>query len=126
VSTTSIDAEAVLCTWIGQALNLPTCTELPADFAVPIVRVLGVGGLDPDYKLDAAVLDVDTFDVDYPAASATARRVHQSLRTDLRGSTVAGSLVTAVNTSIRPRWQPWDNPAVRRFTATYQVWLATA
>lgn len=122
----SLDAELVLTTWLSQQLSVATCTELPADFAVPIIRIFGVSGTDDGYKFEIPVIDVDCFHVDFPSVSLLARQANHTLTKELPGQIVAGALVTKVHTTTRPRWLNWADPDVRHFSATYQVWLNAA
>lgn len=122
----SIDAELVLTTWLAQKLAVATCTELEAAFSTPRIRVLGISGADQNYKLDAAVIDVDCFHNDFPSVSLLARQAHASIYKDLRGQVVAGAIATKVRTVVRPRWLAWANTNISHFSASYQIWLCTA
>lgn len=120
-----IDVEAVLVTWLAGNLGVRCVTELPANLqdVLPVVRVVRVGGTDRVPSLDRAVVDVDFYDADRPAAILLARRGHAALRFELPGSRVAGGVVSMVGTVSAPSWRPYDDTALRRFGGSYEITL---
>lgn len=107
-------------------------TETPAGAAFTsasangLVRVVRVGG-NRRYALDRPRVVLDCFKPTRPAAKQFALAVADWLFYVLPGTTVEAATVTKVIEVSGPSWAPWDNTDVRRFVATYQVFLkATA
>jgi hypothetical protein len=95
-------------------------TVTPADFTdvLPFVRVNRYGGTD-DRITDAASVAVDVFSDHRSGARDGAEQVRQLL---LAGPhAVDGAVLDRVTTVSAPVEASWDNPAIRRWTATYRV-----
>lgn len=125
-----IDAELVTRTALtADFAEQRVCTETPSGvgFAAAItaggiIRVVGGPGAN-NRTLERALVDVDCFAADRDLARALAERVRDwfmALSHTIRG----GVAFTLVETTMRPHWLPWDNTDVRRFGATYQLYLA--
>ncbi|MEV4739793.1 hypothetical protein [Streptomyces sp. NPDC049555] len=101
------------------------CTDAPAalESVLPLVRLRRIGGTDDGFRLDRALIDIDTFAADRPGATALAARVRDAVLTGLRGASVPGAVFAAAATVTAPCWRPWDNPAVSRFGAVYAIHL---
>jgi hypothetical protein len=124
------DAETLVRGWLTTQFPSPirVVTELPADLgAVPTIQVTRIGGSDDVIVMDAANLDVDTFDVAHDGLSARenartlAGQVRSALRLHLPGYAAGGVAVQSVTTISAPRWVPYDNTTLRRFVATYRI-----
>lgn len=95
-------------------------TVTPADFTglLPFVRVNRYGGTD-DRFADAASVSVDVFSDHRTGARDGAEQIRQLF---LAGPhAVAGAVLDRVTTASAPVEAPWDNAAIRRWTATYRV-----
>lgn len=114
------DVERLLVGFLpGQLGGVRVLTELPANLAdvLPVVSVLRLGGTDASVALDIAVIDVDVYAGSRGAASSLAEQVRRALRFALPRT--AG--VRRVQTISAPAWRPYDNTALRRFGATYEL-----
>jgi hypothetical protein len=122
-------AEALLINYLHGALAVRCLTDLPNDLQaqVPVVQVVRIGGpsSDNDRRLEAATMSIDCFAADRGAATALALQVDRAMRDALPGTYVpsANAVVTKVRTLTGASWRPWDDLSVRRFGATYQVWI---
>jgi len=121
--------EALLIGWLPSQVTARALTDLPSTLAddVPVVQVVRIGGPsdDDDPTLVAATVSVDCFDSDRLSATLLAQQVDDAFRKALPGTLTGGASVTKVRTLTGPSWRPWNDAAVRRFGATYQVWLKT-
>jgi hypothetical protein len=117
-------AELVVRDWLTTAF--PTArvvTETPANLEqeLPCIQVVRFGGADPLLVLDVANIDIDTYAASRDASRILAEQVRTSLRLHAEGQSVDGAFIAAVTTITAPRWVPYDNTNLRRFTAAYQV-----
>jgi len=121
--------EALLIGWLPSQVTARALTDLPATLAtdVPVVQIVRIGGPsdDNDPTLVAATVSVDCFAADRISATVLAQQVDDAFRKALPGTLTGGASVTKVRTLTGPSWRPWDDLAVRRFGATYQIWLKT-
>lgn len=119
--------ERILADFLTADLGVRVCSEVPADLAdvVPLVQAVRVGGpahdRDPFFLMPT--INVDCFDADRASAMDLAHAVDLSLRRRLSGATVLGARIGRVATITGPSWRPWDDTDVRRFGATYQIWI---
>lgn len=121
--------ERLLHDWLVADLGVRVCSELPADLAevVPLIQAVRIGGPhdDNDPFLLIPTVSVDCFADDRLAAITLADQVDRAMRKTLPGAQVHGASVGLVRTLTGPSWRPWDDTAVRRYGATYQVRLKT-
>jgi len=121
--------EALLIGWLPSQVTARALTDLPATLVddVPVVQVVRIGGPsdDDDPTLVAATVSVDCFASDRLAVTVLSQQVDDAFRKALPGTLTGGASVTKVRTLTGPSWRPWNDTAVRRFGATYQVWLKT-
>lgn len=122
--------ERLLHDFLTADLGVRVCTELPADLpdVLPLVQVQRIGGPthDGDPYFSMPTVSIDCFEADRASATDLAHQVDLSLRRRLRGATVPGAVVTRVSTITGPSWRPWDDTTdVRRFGASYQLWIKT-
>lgn len=107
-----------------------TGSETPANMQTRLeggllfLRAVRVGGID-NRITDHAAIDCDIFALTYAAASDGAEILRGVLLgyPHRVGSTngTGGVVIDSVFTEIGPRELPWENGAVRRFGATYQL-----
>lgn len=95
-------------------------TILPAEIAVPTVRIKRISGAQRTIALDRPILDADTFASDYGTSSLISRQVTASLLM-LRGQAVTSGVIGNVNVIQGPRWLPDADPNLFRFNASYEV-----
>lgn len=123
-----VDAEALLVGWLTAWLAEMNAagtvsTETPAGFEtrLPWIQVVRIGGGYDGFRLHRPEVDVDAYAASGVAAADLALRIQQALHQDLARTTTSGAVVTAVDTITGPHQVPHDNPALRRYVATYQL-----
>lgn len=124
-----IDIEALLVTWLEDVIeDVTASTETPADLEeqLPWLLVRRIGGPYDGVRLDQPTVDVAAFAASTTAASALAAQVQVLLHKQLARHQVGAAVVSAVNTLTGPHWVPYDNPAMRRYEATYQFYVHPA
>jgi hypothetical protein len=126
--------ERLLRTWLPSRVgNVEVVAELPAQFEIPtsttytmpvvfVERISGANILENPY-LDRAVVDVDSYGFTRAQAQDLAELVRSALMWQLPGEIVDGNVFTRTRTIVGPRALPHANPAVRRYTATYELAL---
>lgn len=119
----SVDVEAELVAWLTDQLNERTLTDLPANLvdALPVVQIQRVGGGDDGVRLDRAFVDVDVYAVSRQAASTLMGQTRSLLLTGLRGTVTTAAVFTSARTISAPAWRPYENPGLRRFGATFEI-----
>lgn len=122
----SLDIEVELIAWLTDANPGATvCAELTNALAtqVPLVQVQHAAGDDDGIRLDRAIVQIDTFAATRAGASQLAAAVRGQLLTRLRGAVTDSAVFGRVSTIAAPVWMPYENTALRRFVATYQVFF---
>lgn len=119
------DVEAELNAWLEAQLGVVHLTDLPANLTdlLPVNQVTRVGGDDDSFRLDRALVDIDSYGSDRAAASLLARQTRDKLVVGLRGVQTANAVFGRVSTISAPAWRPYDNPALRRMGATYEIYF---
>lgn len=119
----SVDVEAELVAWLTERLDERTLTDLPANLtdALPVVQIQRVGGNDDGIRLDRAFVDVDVYAASRQAASQLMSQTRSLLLTGLRGTATDVAVFTSARTVSAPSWRPYENPGLRRFGATFEV-----
>jgi hypothetical protein len=119
------DAEAELAAWLTAVLDVRHVTDLPADLAdvLPINQLQRVGGDDDGIRLERALVTVDSYASDRAAASLLARRTRNALVVTLRGVQTTNAVFGRVSTISAPAWRDYENPALRRMGATYEIYF---
>jgi len=141
------DIEAILCAALFAQFGVRAVTELPAELRVgepdelpaaandllPIIQVARTGGGDDDLTLDAPRVDIDVLwppdddlNPDRDGARRMGERIRTFLRTDFEGRTFADAagnraVIALVRTLTGPHILPWDDTAVRRCGASYEI-----
>lgn len=127
------DIEAVLVPWLAQQLlavygvTARTCTETPENLAdiLPVVAVSRSAGNDVQGILDRPIVDIDCFAADRLSSSLLARQVHVLMHHYLPGLVTAGTVsavVGYVSTVKGPGWLSYQDLAVRRCNASYELY----
>lgn len=119
------DVEVEIVAWMHDDLSVRVLTELPENLAdvLPVVQVQRVGGDDDGLRLDRALVDVDVYGPTRAAASALARQAREGLVVRLRGVKTTAAVFGRVSTVSAPAWRPYENPALRRSGATYEIFF---
>lgn len=119
----SVDVEAELVAWLTDRLDERTLTDLPANLTdvLPVVQIQRAGGDDDGIRLDRAFVDVDVYAASRQAASQLMSRTRSLLLTELRGVVTAAAVFTSARTIGAPGWRPYENPGLRRFGASFEI-----
>ncbi|WP_435601449.1 phage tail termination protein [Streptomyces sp. C10-9-1] len=117
------DAEIELVARLKARLGVRVVTELPGNLedVLPVVQVQSVGGTDDGVRLARALVSVDVYGATRKAASDLAELVRQELVVRLRGVRTDAAVFGRVSTVAAPAWRPYENPALRRSGATYEL-----
>lgn len=120
----SVDIELELIGWLQARLGEGVVVRDELDnnllAELPTVQVEVVGGDDDGFRLDRALVDVNVYAATRAEAIALATTVHTLLQ-ELRGSTTAAAVFGSVRALTRPVARPYENVALRRVGATYQI-----
>lgn len=119
----SVDVEAELVAWLTNRLDERTLTDLPANLgdALPVVQIRRAGGGDDGIRLDRAFVDIDVYAASRQAASTLMSQTRSLLLTELRGTVTTAAVFTSARTISAPTWRPYENPGLRRFGATFEI-----
>lgn len=120
------DIEIELVAWLTARLGgVRHCTDLPANLEeiLPVNQVQRVGGDDDSFRLDRPLFTVDTYASTRAAASLLARQTRNELVLNLRGVTTTAAVFGRVSTVSAPAWRPYENPALKRMGATYELFF---
>ena len=119
------DAEAELNAWLEAQLDVVHVTDLPANLTdiLPVNQVQRIGGDDDSIRLDRALVTVDSYAAGRAAASLLARQTRDKLVVALRGVQTANAVFGRVSTISAPAWRDYENPALRRMGATYEIFF---
>lgn len=127
--------EQILVAWLPTVTGgVHATTDLPHDFQnadgpthmLPVIQIDRQSGADLDFKLDRPVLDIDVYAGTRAQSQDLAEMVRAALRFSLPGATVGGAVFTRCRTIVGPRLLPHANPAVRRYSANYELLFHTA
>lgn len=123
-----MNAEPVLITWLAQRFpGIRVVSETPAVLPVQMIKVVGLGGGE-HFTLSRPLVSVECYatgangDGDRLGAMQLADQVHKALVFECRG-VVGAATVHEVKTVLSPAFRSYDNPATRRFGATYMTYL---
>lgn len=121
----SVDVELMLIGWLQARLGGDVVVRDELDnnleHELPTVQVQRVGGGDDGLRLDRALVDVDVYARTRAEALDLAGTVRGLLFTALQGSSTATAVVGRVVTISAPLVRPYENTALRRVGATYQM-----
>ncbi|WPO70199.1 hypothetical protein [Streptomyces sp. KN37] len=88
---------------------------------LPTIQIEMAGGDDDGFRLDRYVVDVNVYAASRGAALALAGEVHLWILHEVRGSTSETAVIGRSATISRPAVRPYENTALRRVGATYQI-----
>ncbi|MFJ4785157.1 hypothetical protein [Streptomyces sp. NPDC088794] len=119
------DIEIELVALLATALGVRHCTDLPANLVseLPLNQVQRVGGDDDGFRLDRALISLDSYGATREEASVLARQARHELVVNLRGVKTATAVIGRVATLSAPAWRPYENPNLRRMGATYEIYF---
>ncbi|WP_326768866.1 hypothetical protein OG978_33860 [Streptomyces sp. NBC_01591] len=121
----SVDVELELIGWLQSRLGTDVVVRDELDNhlleELPTVQVEVVGGDDDGFRLDRALVDISTYAATRATAIALAITVHGLILEHLRGSSTTAAVFGAVRALTRPAVRPYENTALRRVGATYQI-----
>lgn len=119
--------DALLLAWANQHVGVRCAQDTPADLSTvaPLVQLQTVSGPSNDDNpwLISANVSADSFAATFDAAEALGWQVDKAFRHILPGSSYGGATFGKVRTLSVPSRRPWADLSVRRYGATYQVWL---
>lgn len=128
--------EKLLAKWLptyAPLADIHVTAELPHNFQdpdgpthmLPVIVVDRISGADLSGSplLDRPVIDIDCYAGTRGQAQDMAEQVRHALRWTLPGSHFDGTVFTRTRTVVGPRLLPHANPAVRRYTANYELLL---
>lgn len=119
----SVDVEAELVAWLTDRLDVRVLTDLPDNLGeiLPVVQIQRAGGGDDGIRLDRAFVGVDVYAATRQAASQLMAQTRSLLLAELRGTVTAAAVFTSARTIAAPSWRPYENPGLRRFGASFEV-----
>jgi hypothetical protein len=123
----SVDVELQVMKWLRPRLGSSVVVrdELDNDLLdeLPTVQVQRIpAGGDDGIRLDRAFVDVDVYAATRANAIALAATIRGLLLGELRGSVTAAAVFTRVATVSPPAPRPYENTALRRVGATYEIY----
>src|ERR1700693_6221719 len=114
------DIEKLLIGWLQAPLtNTRVCTVLPADITETPIHVTRISGANKSIRVDRPIVDIDVFALDHSDSVNVALAVQQVI-TPMRNVVTSGGVVQSVTTVNGPRWLPEINPALTRYSASYE------
>lgn len=121
------DVEVELIGWTQQRLGTGVVVRDELDNRLleelPTVQIEVAGGDDDGIRLDRPLVDVNVYAATRDEAFDLARAVRQAYLTELAGSQTANAVFGRITTISRPAARPYENTALRRVGATYQMHL---
>ncbi|MFJ5785324.1 hypothetical protein [Streptomyces hydrogenans] len=123
----SVDIELVLIQWLQAKAGPDVVVRDELDNSLlnelPTIQVQRVpAGGDDGYRLDRAFVDVDVYAATRGEAITRAIEVRGWLLADLPGAVSGGAVFGRVTTTSPPAIRPYENTALRRAGATYQIY----
>lgn len=125
--------EVLLVKYLSQQTGAHVLTELPNNFQdtngptslLPVIAVDRTSGanLEGSPLMDRPIVDVDCYAANRGAAQTLAEQVRSVLMWQLPGSRVDQAVFSRTRTVVAPRLLPHANPAVRRYSANYELLL---
>lgn len=89
---------------------------------LPTIQVQVFGGDDDGIRLDRALVDIDVYHSTRAAAIELAAEVRAWVLGELRSSASDTAVIGRTATISRPSARPYENTALRRVGATYEIY----
>lgn len=89
---------------------------------LPTIQITIVGGGDDGFRVDRALVDIDVYHATRADAFTLAAEVHGWVLTELRGTASDSAVIGRTGTISRPAARPYENTALRRVGATYEIY----
>jgi hypothetical protein len=123
----SVDIELALIQWLQAKTGSGVVVRDELDNnllnELPTVQVQRLpAGADDGFRLDRAFVDIDVYAASRAEAIALAATVRGWLLSELPGATTGGAVIGRVTTTSPPAVRPYENTALRRVGATYQIY----
>lgn len=122
----SVDVElevmAALRAFLGDGVVVRDEVDNNLANELPTVQVQVAGGDDDGIRLDRPFVDIDVYHSTRGEAIALAAVIRGWVLTQLRGSTTANAVFARTGTIARPAIRPYENTALRRVGATYEIY----
>ncbi|MER5312675.1 hypothetical protein ABT034_33435 [Streptomyces sp. NPDC002773] len=119
------DIELELIGWLqarlGSEVVVRDETDNNLQNELPTVQVEGVGGDDDGIRLDRFLVDLNVFAATRADALTLAGQIKALLLHQLRGSATVTAVFGRVRTVSLPAARPYENTALRRVGATYEI-----
>ncbi|MGW3427916.1 phage tail termination protein [Streptomyces melanosporofaciens] len=120
----AVDVELELIGWTQARVDAVVRDELDNNLLneLPTVQIGAVGGDDDGFRLDRALVDVNVYAASRADAIALSATIRGLYLTQLRGSKTANAVFGMVRALSRPAVRPYENTALRRVGATYEIY----
>ena len=123
----SVDVELEVMKWLRARVASGVVVRDELDNSLldelPTVQVqrIAAGG-DDGIRLDRAFVDVDVYAAKRADATALSATIRGLLLSELRGTATAAAVFGRVGTISPPAIRPYENTALRRVGATYEIY----
>lgn len=123
----SVDIELDLIEWLQEKAGSDVVVRDEVDNnllnELPTIQVQRLpAGSDDGFRLDRALVDVDVYAATRGEALELAGLIRGWLLLELRGSTTSRAQYGRVRSSPPPAIRPYENTALRRAGATYEIY----
>ncbi|MET9813143.1 hypothetical protein [Streptomyces sp. NPDC006355] len=123
----SVDVELEVMVWLRARLDPDVVVRDETDNnllnELPTVQVQRIpAGGDDGIRLDRAFIDIDVYAVTRTEAIALSATIRGLLLTELRGASTDAAVFTRVGTIGAPGVRPYENTALRRVGAVYEIY----
>lgn len=123
----SVDVELEVMKWLRARLDPDVVVRDELDNRLleelPTVQVQRVpSGGDDGIRLDRAFIDIDVYAGSRAEATSLAATIRGLLMTELRGAATTVAVFARVGTISPPAIRPYENTALRRVGATYEIY----
>src|ERR1700693_5023771 len=103
----------------AQVTSTPVFNRPTAHITATTIPVTRIPGANKSIRVDRPIVDIDVFALDHSDSVNVALAVQQVI-TPMRNVVTSGGVVQSVTTVNGPRWLPEINPALTRYSASYE------
>jgi hypothetical protein len=123
----SVDVELEVIVWLRARLDPDVVVRDETDNnllgELPTVQVQRIpSGGDDGIRLDRAFIDIDVYAATRAEAIALSATIRGLLLNELRGTSTASAVIGRVGTISAPGVRPYENTALRRVGAVYEIY----